>query len=220
MSIFGTIREPKIGLAASLKGKGVNSVRDFGGMWKVNGLYLIEAVKALHPVDGQMVDNFCTEEFKQEAAKVDNGKNTLEYIKGDFREIDSLKLEPVDVSLFYDVLLHQDNFTDVIKRVTKLTNKYICVAQPFYEGFNRPDACSLIQFMTPKEKEGMSCYMWDTIAEPVERFSVDIWMWAQSLRLITDVFKGYGWVPVPGGKTFDFPMQNQWHYTGLIFQKA
>lgn len=218
---FDTIREPKINLAATLKGEQINSIRDFGGMWKVNGLYLLEAAKSLQPKWAEMVDNICTPEFKDSQEKLKPQGIDVRYTQADFSDVGYLDLEPADVSLFYDVLLHQDNFVEVIRQVGKITNKYICVVQPFYENFNYPDACSLIQFMTPEEKKSMACEMWSTIDAPRERFDVNVWMWAQSRRLISDVFKGYGWIET--GETFNFPMPPQgsnWVYSGMIFKKA
>lgn len=188
------------------------SVRDFGGMWKVNGLYLLDAVQKLGSSYGSMVDKLHTSEFKKEADKL-NAR--IEHVKIDFRELATAELEPTQVSMLNDVLLHQNNFTEVIRQATFLTEEYIVIQQPFYEGFSIPASCSLLQFMEKEWRDRLHNEMWIDSSDQTA-FNVDIWMWAQSMGLFIDIMKGYGWGLVD---SYSFPIENTWVYGGLLFKK-
>jgi hypothetical protein len=55
----------------------------------------------------------------------------INMIEADFRTPELFEiLRPVDVSLLYDVLLHQDTLAEVVKGMTTTTREQICVAQP------------------------------------------------------------------------------------------
>lgn len=215
------IFEEKLKLTTKLKQ--AESIRDFGGMWKVNGMYLTDGAYQLHCKFASMVDKLKTPEYDLavEKLQVKDGIQ-FEYIDTDFRELATYqctrKMQKTEVSLLNDVLLHQNNFTEVIKQVCQLTTGYIIVNQPFYEGFEIPSSCTLLQFMSPEWKKKLYNIMWVDQRE-LNEYSVDIWMWAQSLQLMIDIFKGYGWKPKQDC-SYTFPIENNWHYTGIIFEKA
>lgn len=194
------------------------SVRDFGGMWKVNGVFLTDAVLRLGAKMGSMVDKLKTPEYDNEVSRLSQPNREFQYVNADFRELATQKLEKTDVSLLNDVLLHQDNFTEVVKQVCNLTNKYIVVAQPFYNAFAIPSSCAMIQFASPEWKKKLWNEMWVDQRE-LDKYSVDIWMWAQSTQLMIDLFKGYGWKPKQD-RGFTFPISNGWDYAGIIFERA
>ena len=206
------------------------SIRDYGGMWKVNGEYLLDGARRLGCSFASMVDKLKTPEYDAEVKKMEEKGVKFEYINRDFREIgqwyneaeldeenDTDPFENTEVSLLNDVLLHQDNFTEVVKMVCQLTDKYIVVVQPFYEGFDIPSSCAMIQFMSPEWKKKLWVSMWVDQRE-LDEFSVDIWMWAQSAQLMIDLFNGYGWKPKQD-RGFTSPIGNDWYYTGIIFEK-
>lgn len=218
--IFDKIIKSKKELTASINKVGkVESIRDFGGMWKVNGTYLLEGAKDLKVKRASMVDKLITDHYKKQVEEYTEQYGIkFKYDDVDFRDLADAKLGPMDVSLFNDVLLHQDNFTEVIRQTCNITNRYIVVAQPFYEGFDIPSSCSMIQFMDEKWKKKLYNFMWIDQRE-LDKFSVDIWMWAQSTQLMIDIFKGYGWKVREDLGSIDFEIENDWHYRGLIFGK-
>jgi len=206
------IFEPKLAITASIGA--AESIRDYGGMWKVDGMFLLEGAKALNCKRAEMIDKFKTPGF-EEAAK--NIEAEVIYTELDFRELGSSDLAPVEVSLLNDVLLHQNNFTKVIKQECAITTKYIAVNQPFYEGFAIPSSCSLLQFMPIEWKKKLWNVMWIDQRE-LDEFSVDIWMWAQSKQLMIDIFKGYGWKPKQD-RGYTFSIDNGWEYAGILFDR-
>lgn len=191
------------------------SIRDFGGMWKVDGLYLVEGAKDLKCEEAEMIDKLKTEKYEE---SIKGSVTTFLYHDIDFRELATSDLYPMEVSLLNDVVLHQDNFTEVLKQVSRLTTKYIVIQQPCYEGFNIPSSCSLLQFMPMEWRKKLYNIMWVDQSDQ-EKFNVDIWMWAQSRQLLIDILKGYGWT-VEEDKQYTFLISDNWFYTGLVFKKS
>lgn len=218
------IIDNKLKLTASI-GK-ANSLRDFGGMWKVNGLYLLDGVEKLGCKWGEMVDKHWPVEFDEDAKTRGIEKKILKR-NYDFRTLALLPedIEKADVSLLYDVVLHQDNFQEVLKQVCRLTNKYVVIAQPFFNGNSLPYSATLLQFLPLEIREKIHCEMWSNwMIEnygDTTKLSVDNWMWGQSLQLIIKLMGGYGWKvsEQPEHHKFTIPMENQWEFTGLIFEK-
>jgi len=64
-------------------------------------------------------------------------------------------LEPVDASILFEVLLHQENYSEVVRNVTNTSTKFVCVAQPCLreEWFPLPASSTLLQFWDEELKD-------------------------------------------------------------------
>ncbi len=210
------IKKEKIKLATDIGT--AESIRDFGGLWGVFGLYLIEGAKGLNCRFAQMVDVTPLKEFDEKAAEakkvLDCEFNTF---KADFR-VPSIfgYLDKVDVSLLYEVILHQDNHVEVIKNVISKTDKHVCFAQPVMkeEMFRLPGGCTLLQFFPEELKDQIRYANWWEKEPAVETFDTRFWMWGQSISYIKAVFQGFGW-NLTFQKVYD--MSEYWDYALLRF---
>jgi hypothetical protein len=174
-----------------------NSIRDFGGLWGVLGLYLLEGAKGLQCHYAEMIDVTPREEFVVKAKELESATGCqVKMTRADFRYPQAYEaLEPVDVSLLYEVLLHQDNFPEVIRNVTAKTRKTICVAQPVLkeEICLLPNGCVNLQFYPEELKDLIRPPDWWPKESPANRFVTNKWMWGQTASLLDSVFYGYGW---------------------------
>jgi len=210
------IKREKIDLISGIGN--ANSIRDYGGLWGVFGLYLLEGARVLKCKHAEMIDVTPREEFQ---AKVDELRNSMDIMvqmtEADFRNPDLFKsLTSVEVSLLYDVLLHQDNVGEVIKNVLSRTSKCVCVAQPVLkeELFNLPNATVNLQFYPEDLKDLLRKESWWPKEPAVDQFNTAYWMWGQTVSYLISVFYGYGW-----NQSFleVFPMSKYWNYAMIRF---
>ena len=98
-----------------------------------------------------MIDVSITSEYQKEieVLKKDAPETEFETICGDFR-VPSLytNMRETDAALLYEVILHQENYIEVIKNVCKKTRKFICLAQPclLEDFFILPGGAVMLQF--------------------------------------------------------------------------
>lgn len=174
------------------------SVRDYGGLWGVDGWYLAQAVRILQCRKAWMVDSLMPSESwlnQQDELNRTLGCK-IETRRADFRDrLVYFDIEAADVSLLYDVLLHNDVACEVIKNVCSKTTKKICVAQPVLKErrFSFPNACVNLQFapasLKQRLRKDLSCWP----AEPeVDYFEAAFWIWGQTRSFLSSVFYGYG----------------------------
>lgn len=106
------------------------SVADLGGVWKVNGAYTNYAVKRHHLQRGILVDTNVSEKVR---TLLSNGL-PIQIIDGDFTH-DSVtsQLGPIDVAMFFDVLLHQANpsWSEVLTKYAKQANCIVIFNQQY-----------------------------------------------------------------------------------------
>ncbi len=91
-------------------------------------------------------------ELHQAIASAGYGANGF----GDFRDPATFfGLEPVDASILFEVLLHQENYSEVVRNVTNASTKFVCVAQPCLreEWFPLPASSTLLQFWDEELKD-------------------------------------------------------------------
>ena len=216
-----TIKEEKIKLITGIET--ASSIRDYGGLWGVHGLYLIEGAKGLRCGFAQMVNrcNAGITPVEQYNEKVAEAQETLDcefnFYKGDFRDTSIFyHFEKVDVSLLYEVILHQENYVQVIKNVIEKTNSHICFAQPMMKEtlFTLPCSSALLQFYPEELKDLIRYANWWDKEPPVETFDTRYWMWGQSISHIRAVFQGFGW-EVAFQKVFE--MSDHWVYALMRF---
>jgi hypothetical protein len=172
------------------------SIRDYGGLWGVCGKYLLEGARALHASYAEMVDATPIVEFADRAKELEAEMPIrVEMRRGDFRNPRLYDgMEPVEVSVLYDVMLHQDNHTEVIKNVVKKTSRCVCLAQPVLSErlFSLPCGSVLLQFYPPELKDLIRNGWWPA-EQVVNVFKPHIWMWGQTVSYFRSVFYGYGW---------------------------
>jgi glycosyltransferase involved in cell wall biosynthesis len=189
------IKQLKLDLITSLGSAA--SIRDFGGLWGVDGLYLLEGAKALGCSFADMVDVTPRPEFDEKVAELRRIMPLeVRMIHGDFRDSRLfLRLAPVEVALLYDVLLHQDNVVEVIKNVASKTTRFICVAQPVMkeELFALPNGAVNLQFYPEELKDQLRYSGWWEKEPRTDYFSPAFWMWGQTTSYLTSIFHGYGW---------------------------
>lgn len=196
----GSVQENKAALIREIGA--AQSVRDYGGLWGVNGQYLEEAVRILRCQRAWMIDSLATKEWQQKEQEL---RETFPHCQivttvADFREhAIFLDMEPSEVSLLFDVLLHEDTAVEVIKDVCAKTLKYVCVAQPVLNEtlFRLPNACVNLQFLPAKLKEELRCGYNGWPREPeVDYFEPAVWIWGHTPSYLRSVFYGYGWTAV------------------------
>jgi hypothetical protein len=189
------VRSKKIGLIAEI-GR-ADSIRDFGGLWGVHGLYLLEGARALGASFAEMIDVTPREEFLEACRRLQAELPVqMNMIVADFR-MPSLydALQPADVSLLYDVLLHQDTAVEVMRNVAAKTRHHICVAQPVLREdlLPLPNGTVNLQFYSEELKDELRQGSWWPKEPFVDRFDTSKWMWGQTPSYLTSVFSGYGW---------------------------
>ena len=188
------IRRLKIELIAGIAK--ADSIRDFGGLWGVDGLYMIEGAKALNCKYAEMIDVTPREGFWPRVRELEAGMRIeVKFLCEDFRDPALFKsLVPVDVSILYDVMLHQDNPEEVIKNALSKTKQYVCLAQPVLkeEMFTLPNGCVNLQFYPEELKDLLRAPGWwpkETIVDQRPAY----WTWGQTVSYFKSVFYGYGW---------------------------
>jgi hypothetical protein len=193
---FNTIKQLKIDLVGGI-GE-ASSIRDYGGLWGVFGLYLLEGAKALHCSTAEMVDVTPRPQFDEAVAALKRALPiTVTMVQADFRDAALFKtLRPVDVSLLYDVLLHQDDAVEVMKNVAGETTKCVCIAQPVLkeEVFPLPNGTVNLQFYPEELKDMLRFPGWWHKEPTTPRFSTSFWMWGQTVSYLKSVMQGYGWM--------------------------
>ena len=175
-----------------------SSIRDFGGLYIVHGKYLLEGAEHLGASYAQMVDATPRDEFSTAAQEFldRNPGAEVDFAHGDFRETSLYeKLRPVDVSLLYEVLLHQENTVEVLRNVTNQTERVICIAQPCLaeEIFPLPNATVNLQFYPPELKDELREGSHWPGGEWAERFDTSKWMWGQTTSFLISCLWGLGW---------------------------
>ncbi|HXG35588.1 MAG TPA: hypothetical protein VNL15_01320 [Dehalococcoidia bacterium] len=189
------IKQTKLGLIAQV-GRAA-SLRDFGGLWGVHGFYLLEGARALGCRYAQMIDGMLSEEFEEKARALQASTRVqVEMKQADFREPDLYKsLALVEVSLLFDVMLHEDNPEEIIKNVLSRTTRYVCLAQPVLkeELFILPNGTVNLQFYPNELKDLLRDPYWWPPEPVIPRFDPAYWMWGQTVSYLKSVFHGYGW---------------------------
>ena len=189
------IRAEKVDLIRRLGS--ADSLRDFGGLWGVHGLYLIEGARALNCTFAEMIDVSPVEEFLAKCRDLQQEQAVqVNMIEADFRTPELFDLlRPVDVALLYDVLLHQDTVASVVKGVTATTLRHVLVAQPVLkeEVLPLPNGTVNLQFYPEELKAELRTGSWWPEEEPVKRFDTGKWMWGQTPSFLESLFTGYGW---------------------------
>ena len=197
VSGYGEVMVAKDEYASS--GRGSQSVRDFGGVYLVHGRYLFKACGGTNVQFLSMVDTSASNaEFLAEVAKFrrEHPKVEVELVQKDFRNADTFaSLKNTDKSLLYEVLLHQENYVDVIKMVQEKTNKEIVMAQPVLKPrlFGLPSSSSLVQFWPEELKDEMRHAGFWPKEEPSGSLETSKWMWGHTASHLDDVFRGFGW---------------------------
>ena len=177
---------------------GTKSLRDFGGLYLVHGRYLLEPAVILGAEFASMVDVQARSEFdaRVEAAKQQNPNLSVEFINADFRDPALYSsLRPVDTSILFEILLHQENYVSLLGQISRITTKYICIAQPCLpeSEFALPACAVLLQFWPEKLKdEYREGSVWPR--EPrVSQFDTRYWMWGHSASHLVSCMSGFGW---------------------------
>jgi len=195
-----------------------DSLRDFGGLWGVCGRYLLEGAKALGASYAEMIDVTPQEEFDRRARQLESEMPiTVKMLWRDFQNPALYaELRKVDVSLLYDVLLHQDNADLVIKKVIETTARAICVAQPVIaeELFALPNGGVNLQLYPNELKDAIRCPVFWPPEPVLRRFITSSWMWGQTVSFLTTMFTGYGW---ERSHLRVFHVSDYWQYAFLRF---
>lgn len=194
-----------------------NSIRDYGGLWGVSGLYLLEGAKILNCSYAEMIDVTPIKEFYDKVENIKKEKEIQVVMKtADFRDpVLFQSLNSVDISLLYEVMLHQDNAVEIIKNVLSKTLKYVCIAQPTMREdlFILPNGCVNLQFYSEELKDILRNDYWPR--EPViTKFETQYWMWGQTVSYFKSVFFGLGW----DMKTLEvYRLSEYWNYSLMRF---
>jgi hypothetical protein len=217
---YGDVMRMKEALPASLA---ITSLRDFGGCYLVHGRYLLHAARARRLSLASMVDVNPLPEFAAAAATLcaEQPGTSVETIHGDFREPRLYeRLAPTDAALLYEVLLHQENYVEVLKQVAATTTRYICIAQPCLreELFPLPASAVLLQFHDDALKDLLRVGSFWPKEPRSERFTTAHWMWGHTTSHLIDVMRGVGWVPIDGS-VVDGVCGPCWEYPLLVFAR-
>lgn len=182
------------------------SWRDYGGCYIVNGRYLTAAVNAglnspTKTTFASMVDISPTEGF-HEAMKAWPDYVERELVVGDFRDRSTYEhmRQPVDASILYEVLLHQENYVEVIRHVIARTKRYVLISQPclLESEFKLPAAAVLLQFYDEKTKDMLREGSFWPKEPPTQEYNPGFWMWGHTTSHLIAVMHGFGWKLLDG----------------------
>jgi hypothetical protein len=218
---YGEVMRRKESLPAGLPG--IASLRDFGGCYLVHGRYLLHATQAKKLTFASMIDMNPTPEFLAavEAAKKVMPSTEFETIRGDFREPSLIApLREADASLLYEVILHQENYVEVMKNVCAKTRKYVCLAQPCIkeELFALPAAAVMLQFYDETLKDLLRKDSFWPREPRTQTFTTAHWMWGQTTSHLTEIMRGLGWA-LREGAIVDNICGLCWEYPLLVFAR-
>jgi hypothetical protein len=218
---YGEVMRRKEDLPASLPD--IASLRDFGGCYLVHGRYLLHATQVNKLAFASMIDMNPTPEFLTavEAAKKVVPSAEFETIRGDFREPSLVaSLRETDASLLYEVILHQENYVEVLKNVCAKTRKYLCLAQPCIreELFALPAAAVMLQFYDETLKDLLRKGSFWPKEPRKQTFTTAHWMWGQTTSHLIEIMRGFGWA-LNRGLIVDNICGLCWEYPLLVFAK-
>lgn len=215
MSQYGPIVEAKLDLVRRVA-QDCKTWRDFGGCYLVHGRYLNAAVDA-GATFASMIDLNPTLDFQ----RMQQGwAIRCEVIKGDFRDHATFaSLREVDASILYEVLLHQENYIEVIKQITLKTRRRILIGQPCLDetGGEMP-AALLLQFMSDEEKAELRRGTWWLEEATPERFDSSKWMWGHTRTHLIHVMRGFGWRLNEAESVKPFRCGDDWEFPLLSFE--
>ena len=215
---FSTVLQMKVALVSG--SVGTRSLRDFGGLYLVHGRYSLKPAVALRAEFVSMIDLTPHDKLFDEIknARVFLPMLKVEFFSTDFRNPALYEtLTPVDTSILFDVLLHQENYVSVLQGVASKTERYICIAQPcLKETEYSRQAASLLQFWPePLKDEYRRGTYWPK--EPrVERFDTRYWVWGHTVSHFVALMYGLGW-DVDDGEVVDGMYGEHWEYALLRF---
>ena len=201
----------------------IQSLRDYGGCYLVNGLYLFQTVRKRNIKFASMIDVTITDEYTEEVKHLKREFPEIEFetICGDFRN-NSLftNLRKTDAAFLYEVILHQENYVEVIKNVCEKTSKFICIAQPclLEDFFILPGGAVMLQFFDEELKDLLRAGSFWPKEPKVENFSAAYWMWGQTTSHLISIMSGFGW-KLYDGYIIDNVCGECWEYPILIFSK-
>jgi hypothetical protein len=218
---YGEVMRRKEELPASLPG--VTSLRDFGGCYLVHGRYLLHATQANKLAYSSMIDINPTPEFlvAVEAARQITPATEFETVRGDFRNPSVItSLRETDASLLYEVILHQENYVEVLKNVCARTRRFVCIAQPCIreELFSLPGAAVILQFYDEALKDLLRKDSFWPKEPRAQKFTTAHWMWGQTTSHLIEIMRGFGWA-LNTGFVVDNVCGPCWEYPMLVFAK-
>jgi hypothetical protein len=202
----------------------IDSLRDFGGCYLVHGRYLFQVARLRKIAFASMIDVSITGEYQREidSLKKDAPGIEFETICGDFRDPSLFtNMRETDAALLYEVILHQENYIEVIKNVCKKTRKFICLAQPclLEDFFVLPGGAVMLQFFDEELKDLLRTKSFWPKEPQVDRFSAAYWMWGQTTSQLIGIMRGFGWA-LYEGYVIDNVCGSCWEYPMLVFSKT
>jgi hypothetical protein len=217
---YGDVMRMKDALPADLP---IGSLRDFGGCYLVHGRYLLHAARARRLGFISMVDVNPLPEFLAAAAalRAEQPDTEVETVRGDFRDPALFTpLVPTEASLLYEVLLHQENYVEVMRNVCARTTRYVCIAQPCLreELCALPASAVLLQFHDEALKDLLRTDSFWPKEPPTATFTTAHWMWGQTTSHLVHVMQGFGW-RLAHGTVVDDVCGPMWEYPLLVFEK-
>lgn len=218
---YGEVMTLKEALPASLAD--IGSLRDFGGCYLVHGRYLLHATRERKLTFASMVDVNPLPEFAAAADRVraELPGTRIETVRGDFRDGAVFAgLAGTDASLLYEVLLHQENYVEVMRNVCACTARYVCIAQPCLreDFFALPASAVMLQFHDEPLKDLLRTESFWPKEPRTERFTTAHWMWGQTTSHLIDIMRGLGWA-LSQGTVVDNVCGPCWEYPLLVFAK-
>jgi hypothetical protein len=172
----------------------VSSAVEFGGIWRVDMVYLKHCIK-----NGAKV-GYEVDEFKPKYCP-----NQIRLVQGDFRSQEVVdKCPGADLVILYDIMLHQANCFQVFRSLTAKASKFVAFSQPMYEPKNLPMPNGLF-FMPGEDLEKYGGYIKDSkklikgfnsqTPQDLGERGLDnhaIWLWAMSPSLVRTWFTFLG----------------------------
>lgn len=218
---YGEVMARKEQLPAELPG--IDSLRDFGGCYLVHGRYLLHATRVRRLTYACMVDANMLPEFVAAAEIVKAGQpdTEFEFVQADFRDPDLYsKLKETDAALLYEVILHQENYMEVLRNVCSKTRRFICIAQPCLreEFFPFPAGAVMLQFWDENIKDLLRQGSFWPKEPRMDRFTTAHWMWGQTTSHLIAVMQGFGW-DLHQGEIIDNVCGIAWEYPMLVFER-
>ena len=195
-----------------------SSAIDFGGMWRVDGLYAIECVKRFGAKKVYLVDTFESTKWLLQKRQI----KQLKFVKGDFGNTSTLAKIPskADLGICYDILLHQVELYTTLKLITSKIAKKIVVAQPVLKEHKLQYKNSLVFLPGSKEKLLLRPHWKDIKIFDIHNTNTDNWIWGMTPSILDSLFGSLGWKKVYNKNWSGwFANKLTWEMYGAIYER-
>ena len=144
----------------------------------------------------------------------------LDYYKGDFASWPFMAAiaERFDVTVAYDVMLHQAPLVHTFNLVLAKTAKRICIVQPMLKELAMPNSLVFLPGNTDPDLHPMGEDTADYHIFNPEEVNQSRWMWGMTPSFVRSILSGEGFRIVHEEPSFDLP-NPRWFWWGCVAER-